>query len=167
MTALAYAFPAPMPGPAPVPTPATSPRVEVRSLILGTLQASPEHLFTFPAGLTGLPERKRWVLVQAGRAGFWWLQSLDEAGLAFLLADPFPAFPHYAVELGAGDLAALGAASPADVVALAVVTLPGRPGAPCVANLQGPIVLDLSTRRGRQVVIADSPFGTRCEMPAC
>lgn len=43
----------------------------------------------------------------------------------------------------------------------------GRPGAPCVANLQGPIALDLRTRRGRQVVVPDSPFGTRCEMDCC
>lgn len=159
MSALAYAVP--------VVAPAPTPRVEVRSLVLGRLQVQPEHLFTFPGGLTGLPEQKQWVLVQAGRPGFWWLQSVDEAGLAFLLADPFPSFPEYQVDLGAGDLSVLGAASPGDVVVLAIVTLPGRPGAPCVANLQGPIALDLRTRRGRQVVIPDSPFGTRCEMQCC
>lgn len=158
MTALAYAT---VPAPSPAPTPA----VEVRSLVLGTVRAHPDHLFTFPAGLAGLPQQRQWVLVQSGRPGFWWLQSVDEAGLAFLLADPFPAFPAYEVSLGAGDLSMLGAASPRDVVVLAIVTLPARPGAPCVANLQGPVALDLRTRRGKQVVIADSPFGTRCEMP--
>jgi flagellar assembly factor FliW len=141
------------------------PRVEVRSLILGVLRAHPDHLFTFPAGLAGLPEQKEWVLVQAGRHGYWWLQSRNEPGLAFLLADPFPAFPGYEVSLGAGDLAMLGSSAREDVVVLAIVTLPGRPGAPCVANLQGPVALDLRTRTGKQVVIADSPFGTRCEMP--
>lgn len=160
MSALAYAM-----DPAAVPAPAPAPGVEVRSLVLGTLRVQPEHRFTFPRGLTGLPAQREWALVQAGRPGFWWLQSVDEAGLAFLLADPFPAFPEYAVELGAGDLAVLGAPSPRDVVVLAIVTLPGRPGAPCVANLQGPVALDLRTRRGAQVVVADSPFGTRCEMP--
>lgn len=148
------------------PAPAPAPRVEVRSMILGVLKAHPEDLFTFPAGLAGLPDQKDWVLVQAGRPGYWWLQSRTEPGLAFLLADPFPAFPGYEVALGAGDLAVLESRGESDVVVLAIVTLPGRPGAPVVANLQGPVALDLRTRRGRQVVLSDSPFGTRCEMPA-
>jgi flagellar assembly factor FliW len=148
-----------------LPTTPAAPRIEVRSMILGVVQAHPEHLFTFPAGLAGLPDQTEWVLVQAGRPGFWWLQARHEPGLAFLMADPFPAFPGYEVNLGRGDLAALGSRDAAgDVVVLAIVTLPARPGAPYVANLQGPVALDLRTRRGRQVVIAESSFGTRCEM---
>lgn len=140
--------------------------LEVRSTTLGTLHADPADLVTFPSGLAGLPQAREWVLVRTEREGFYWLQSRQEAALTFLLADPFRAFPGYEVELGPGDLAALGSRGAQDVAVLAVVTLPGRPGAPLLANLQGPLALDLRTRRGRQVILSESPYGIRCEMAA-
>ena len=98
----------------------------VSSDLLGTLAVAAEAVFTFEAGLFGFPECRRFALVPAGRPGLYWLQSLEHTALAFLLADPFPHFPDYAVELGAADRAELGVHEAGEVAVLCVVTLPRR-----------------------------------------
>lgn len=141
-------------------------RIPVPSARLGTLLAEPSDLFTFPEGLVGLPAAREWVLVRGAREGFFWLQSRDEPALAFVLADPFRAFPEFEVELLEADLSLLRAREDSDVVVLSVVTLPARAGEPCTLNLQAPLALCVTTGRGRQVVRPESPHGTRCALKA-
>jgi flagellar assembly factor FliW len=86
------------------------------------------------------------------------LQSVDDAGLTFLLADPFVVVPGFEVDIPAADLATMGAASGQDaLLVLTVVQLEG--GRPASANLQSPIVIDRERRVARQVVLPDSRYG--------
>jgi flagellar assembly factor FliW len=133
----------------------------VTSDLLGPLAVAAEALFTFPEGLFGFPECRRFALVPTGRAGLFWLQSLEHTALAFLLVDPFPHFAGYAVELGAADRAELGVRDSKDVAVLCVVTLPHRRDEPPTANLQGPVALDLRSRLGRQLALGDTEWGVR------
>ena len=63
----------------------------------------------FAQGLFGFPECRDFALIAAPRPGYYWLQSREFPTLAFLLVDPFLHFDEYAVDLGEGDSAALGA----------------------------------------------------------
>lgn len=140
---------------------ATPHRMTVQSDLLGPLDAEPEELIFFPGGMFGFPECRIFVLVPASRDGLYWLQSADHGTLAFLLADPFVFFADYQVELSPADRAELQVAAPADVVILAIVTLPrSREDLP-TANLQGPIAINLTARRAKQLALADSGFGIR------
>lgn len=136
--------------------------VTVESDLLGTIAVPAAGVFSFPAGMFGFPECRRFALVGAGREGLFWLQSLDHATLAFLLVDPFAHFADYTVELGAGDRADLAVVDAADVAILSVVTLPQTRSAPPTANLQGPVALNFAARLGRQLALGDSAWGVRC-----
>jgi flagellar assembly factor FliW len=135
----------------------------VRSDLLGDFTIATSSAIEFPSGLLGFPECKRFALVRGGTDSAYWLQSLDHAALVFLLVDPFPHFADYSVEIAAPELLELGAASPADLAVLAIVTLP-PPGldARPTANLQGPVAVNLRERRGKQIIAGDSDFGVRC-----
>jgi len=138
----------------------------VASDVLGPIPVQPADELSFPQGLFGFPACTRWVLVASERPGFLWLQSMDASALALLLADPFELFPGYGVDLSEADLRELRAASPRDVLVLAIVTLPRGAAEPMTVNLQGPVAIDLRTRRGRQVVVQDPAAGARCPIPA-
>ena len=141
--------------------PAADRLVTVDSDLLGLLGVPAQAIFTFPSGIFGFPECRRFALVTAGRDGLFWLQSLEHATLAFLLADPFQFFPSYSVELGAGDRAELAVSEAADVAVLCVVTLPrSRDEAP-TANLQGPVALNFHSGLARQLALPESTWGTR------
>jgi flagellar assembly factor FliW len=142
-------------------SPAVRP-MTIQSDILGPLEVGPEDRIDFPQGLIGFPACHRFVLVRAERDGLFWLQSAEHGSLTFLLVDPFLFFPGYEVEVPPPDLAELGAGEEGDVAVLAIVTLPRGPGELPTANLQGPLVLNLRTRRAKQVALGEEgPFGVR------
>jgi flagellar assembly factor FliW len=140
------------------------PPMNVVSSLLGELGSQSDVVMHFPHGVFGFPQCRNWVIADAGRAGLYWLQSTEAEALTFLIADPFVFFPEYVVDLGAGPLDELQATSPTDVAVFAIITLPGPTDRCPTVNLQGPLVLNLRTRRGLQVVLQDSPFGVRHEL---
>lgn len=131
------------------------PVMHVASELLGPLTVATEEVFAFPDGLYGFPDCRRFVLVQSGRDGVYWLQSVEHATLSFLLVDPFRAVPDYEVELGAADREAIAVEDPADVALLSIVTLPRTRAERPTTNLQAPLALNLRARRGRQVVFPE------------
>ena len=53
---------------------------------------------TFPRGLLGFPDHTRFALIQTGEENyFFWLQSVDEPNLAFVVTDPSIFFKDYEV----------------------------------------------------------------------
>jgi flagellar assembly factor FliW len=135
-----------------------SPPLVVDSTLLGRLEVPAARVLTFPAGLPGFEALRRFVLVGTQGEGLHWLQSVEDAALSFLLADPFRFVEGYAVEVPPADLAALGPVAedaPPLVLAVAVIER-GMTGS---LNLQGPIVINPATRLARQVIFPDSPWG--------
>lgn len=131
------------------------------ALACAPLTATPTETLHFDRGLLGFPECRSFRVRAAERAGLYWLESLENETLHFLLVDPFRFFPGYAVELGAVDRNALDARDAADVAVFAIVTLP-RDGGSWTANLQGPVVINTRSGLGRQMVLGDARIGVRC-----
>lgn len=134
-------------------------RLRLRSQLLGDLIVDEDAILEFPDGLFGFASCTHWVLVAAGRPGWCWLHAVDHPALAFLLVDPFEAYPEFSVTLTPQDLAALGAQSATEVGVFAIVTLPRAAGEAMTANLQGPVAIVASSRRGRQLVLGDAHSG--------
>lgn len=134
---------------------------QVASDVLGALEVPADRVVRFPQGLLGFPDAREFVLVAAAREGTYWLQSVEHASLIFLVIDPFLHFPDYAVDLSRGDVASLDASAESDIAILAVVTLPGREGDACTANLQGPLALNLERGVARQIILRNADAGVR------
>ncbi|HYC33565.1 MAG TPA: flagellar assembly protein FliW [Gemmatimonadales bacterium] len=129
--------------------------VEIPSRLFGPIRVSPDAFITFPDGLPGFAGERRFILLPAAPEGLFWLQSVDEGRLAFLLVDPFLAFPGYSLDLP--DLPGDGVPP----LVLVVATLPRAESEECTANLQAPVLLDLGQRTGRQLILADGRHSPR------
>ena len=128
--------------------------VEIASRLFGPLTISTDQIITFSDGLPGFAGERRFVLLPAAPEGYFWLQSVEQGSLAFLLLDPFVTFPGYTVELS--DVDAEGGP-----MVLAIATLPRASGESWTANLQAPVVLDLERRQGRQCILPEAGYGPR------
>jgi len=122
-----------------------------------------DRVIHLPAGLAGFPESRRFVLLErSSEATLRWLQCLDPHGPTFLVVDPFLVDPDYSMEdvrKALGDLGIeVGPHEPLAVAA--VVAVPPEPEPP-TANLLAPIVVQVNTRRGAQVILHDSGYRTR------
>ncbi|HEY0777249.1 MAG TPA: flagellar assembly protein FliW [Gemmatirosa sp.] len=135
---------------------APAPDVSVASDLLGPVPAPPEACYTFPVGLYGFDTCRGFVLVPAGRPALYWLQSTEEPGLVFLVADPGHFFPLHDIDVPTADLDALAGSHAPDVefAAFVIVTL-GETRGTATANLQAPIVFHAPSRTACQVVLND------------
>ena len=140
---------------------ATRAPVIVPSDILGNLTVAEEEIVRFRSGLVGLPECRSFVLLRTERPDSFWLQSVEHSALAFLLVDPFVFFEGYSVEVGPAEMAEIGASEESEIVLLSIVTLPATRGGDPTANLQGPLAINLDSRRGKQMVVESEEFGVR------
>lgn len=128
--------------------------LSVPTRLFGQLEIHPDACITFPEGIPGFGGEQRFVLLPAASDGLYWLQSVDEPGLAFLLADPFPRVPGYEV-----DVPDQGADH--EVAVLAVVTLPADRSGPATMNLQAPLCINLTTRTGWQQIDPQAKWSLR------
>ena len=86
--------------------------MEVRTTRFGVIEISEDRVITFPKGLLGFPEHHRYCLLQPGDdACFFWLQSLDDPELAFVVTDPTLFMQDYSVPIRAEQLSSLGLSS--------------------------------------------------------
>ena len=134
--------------------------VQIQSELFGTLEVPEEACLTFEAGLLGFPDSQRFVLLPATPDGVLWLHGVDDPSLAFLAIDPYSHVPEYSLDLPDSDQARMGLGPTSETAVLTIVTLPTVDNR-ATCNLQGPLVIDFTTRRGWQVILADSEYGTR------
>jgi flagellar assembly factor FliW len=126
---------------------------------LGQLDIDEGSIISVPDGLLGFDGRTRFALIPADELGAYsWFHSIDDPALAFLVVVPSFFFDDYAPDLSAEDVNALQVEEAADVQVVCLVTITDDD---ITANLLGPVVINVSARLGRQVVLTDQGFGTR------
>jgi flagellar assembly factor FliW len=105
------------------------------------------------APMPGFPEHQRFALVQLDDAGVLCsLQSVEDPELRFLVVPPAAFFPDYAPVIDDATVSTLGIESAEDAMVLLVVN-PGDDAGSATANLLAPVVVNLVTRQGGQVVL--------------
>lgn len=125
----------------------------------GPVDVDEQRLLTFREGLLGFPDAQRFALIQTTTdAVFYWMQSLEDPALAFVVCDPRDFVNDYEVPIRTDDLAAIGAADLNDAQVLVIVN---KLDGVLTANLLGPLVVSLQSMRARQLVLADRRYTTR------
>jgi flagellar assembly factor FliW len=134
--------------------------VKVATKAYGLIEADERQKISFPLGLLGFEPLKEYVLLDAERQPFYWLQSLDVEQVAFILINPFLFRPDYELDIDDEDLRDIGLSGPKNALIFSVVTIPPD-GGPMTANLQGPLVINRDIRAGKQAVLTDPRWKTK------
>ncbi|MDR2093919.1 MAG: flagellar assembly protein FliW [Treponema sp.] len=134
--------------------------MKVATKAYGLIDVDERQKIIFPAGLFGFEPYKEYVLMDAERQPFYWLQSVDEERVAFILIDPFLFRPDYEVNISNEELLDIGLTGPEKALIFSIVTIPPENG-PITANLQGPLIINRDTRYGKQAVLSDVRWNTR------
>jgi flagellar assembly factor FliW len=125
----------------------------------GTIPVDARSVITFPEGVLGFPDARRYILLETSENGvFFWLQSLDNPTLAFVVIDPELLVKDYrkSFTLSDRDREFFAPAVLSDLSSMAIVTFSGGPDEEVTANLQGPLLVREKDRHGRQVVIPEA-----------
>jgi flagellar assembly factor FliW len=133
--------------------------MEVHTSRFGVIDIAEDRVIVFPKGLLGFPTKTRYCLLQPGDdAMFFWLQSLDDQDLAFVITDPALFYQDYAVPMRQEQLDAMGLTRLDDAQVFVIVN---KVDDQLTGNLQGPLLINTLSREGEQLVLADKRWTTR------
>lgn len=129
---------------------------------LGEIHYREDEVITFPEGLLGFPEKKRYVFVDhQEESPLKWLQCLDDPSLSFVVINPLLFKGDYQIQVDRKDLALLGNSDPGRITIWTLVSFsPDAPEA-STANLLGPLAINCETRLGMQLVLDPTKYDLR------
>jgi len=122
----------------------------MQTLRIGRIEFSEREIVTFVNGLYGFPELTRFVLLPS-ESKFRWLQSVDDASIAFQVVDPSIVVENFAVNLDPGD----------DMILVICTIGLGQK----TANLRAPLFIDVKNKTGKQVILTTTNYTTRHTIP--
>ncbi len=136
--------------------------MNVETTRFGVVNVAEDQIINFPAGLLGVPSFKKYALLQPHDAAvFFWLQSVEDPELAFVVTDPSLWVKDYVVTIRREQMEELGLPRLEDGHVFVIVN---KYDQTLTANAQGPLVINVHNRSGMQLVLADKRWTTRHEI---
>jgi flagellar assembly factor FliW len=138
---------------------ATATRVDTA---FGTFQVADRDVITFPAGMPGFEQCRRFVLLSSSElAPFQCLQSVEGPAASFLVVDPRRALPDYRCSLSEVDRLRLGGRDEDALLWASIVTVQADQ---TLVNLRAPVVINPTLMVGYQLMPSNSLYPLRFEL---
>ena len=138
--------------------------MKVNTTRFGELQVNKEDEINFPEGLLGFESLKRFFVVDPGDSTLiLWLQSMDDAKVAFPIIEPKIFKPDYVAKLMPADMTSVSLETLNDAKIYSILTIPATV-TEMSANLKAPIVINNAKKIAKQIVLQDSKLSVKHEM---
>ena len=133
--------------------------MQLQTRNFGEITVNECDVFVFPSGLPVVVEMKKFTLLgkQDTGAVFFWLQSIDEPNLSFVVTDPYAIHPEYFVDVDDSETQELQISDAEDLLTLAIVTVPENVKNTTV-NLKAPVLINLHNNKGKQIIMKNETF---------
>ena len=130
----------------------------------GEVEYDPSKLLHFPAGLIGFPNLRDFIVMPNKKQGpLFWIQSVDDPDIAFVLTDPTNFFVEYKVIPEESEKNHLQIENDKECYVLSVVTVPRDKK--ITLNLAAPILFSPKNNRAIQVILENTEFQTKTPLP--
>lgn len=129
--------------------------MKINTSRFGEIEATESAMLLMKGAILGFERHSRYVLLTHDPdTPLWWLQSVDDPDLAFVVVDPWVVKPDYDPAIDEEDLAFLHIQDRKDMILLAIVTVRSNPFR-LTANLRAPILVHATGRTANQVILND------------
>jgi len=136
--------------------------MQVRTTRFGAIEIAEDRVINFARGLLGFPEHRRFCLLEpAEDSCFFWLQSLEDPTLAFVVTDPSFFVADYTVPIRGEQMGEMGLDRLEDAQVFVIVN---KVDQTLTGNLQGPLVINTIKRNAEQFVLAEKRWTTRHQL---
>lgn len=130
----------------------------------GEIEYEEQDLITFPDGVFGFPDLKRYLLLSLteGDDSILLMLSVDKPEIVFAIVNPLLFCQDYAPSLGAAELSFLDAKEDEELSYYAICTIRSNEDyLKNTVNLKCPLVIDPITRKGMQVILSNPAYHYR------
>jgi flagellar assembly factor FliW len=148
------------------PAPTSKERVmpKFQTVRFGELVYREEDVVHLPAGLVGMPDLRRWLILDMGEEmPMKWCQSLDRGDFGFPVSQPAFFTEAYDIPLPPETCGVLKGRQ-GDWLAVMIITTVHQGGTLITGNLLAPLVVNVDTRVGLQMVLSDPDLSIQQEI---
>ena len=133
--------------------------MKANTRIFGEIEIADEKIITLEKGMMGFPNLNRFALIydeekKQKDTSIMWLQSMDDADIAFPVMIPNAVKEDYAPNVSKEIVAPLGELNEQNTYILVTVTVPKNIQDFSV-NLKAPIVINMDNHKGVQLIVED------------
>jgi flagellar assembly factor FliW len=135
--------------------------LKIKTTRFGTIDIATDKIINMPSGMLGFPDQKRFVILQhKENSPFFWYQSVENPGLAFVITNPFLFEPEYKIDLehALKEVSWNGDGYNIHLELYVVVNIPKGSPEKMTGNMIGPILINNNVGQAVQVVITDSAY---------
>ena len=130
----------------------------------GEIEYDPENILLFPDGLIGFENLCKFVVMPNEKDGpLFWIQSVEDPMVAFILTDPTSFFFDYKVVPDGRERQKLGIDEGGECLIVSVVTVSSE--RQITFNLAAPILFAPATNRALQVILEGTQFSSQTPLP--
>ncbi|MGC8738571.1 MAG: flagellar assembly protein FliW [Candidatus Hydrogenedens sp.] len=127
--------------------------MKLQTTRFGEIEIDENQILLFVKPILGFQNCQKFMLLPGPKdSPLWWLQSIEDGALAFLLLEPLQVLPDYQVSFTPQDLHELQADSPQEISIYTLLVVPEDP-TKIRTNLRAPIVINTKTRLAKQMVL--------------
>ena len=125
--------------------------MELKTRLFGDIEIEETGIITFEEGIPGFDDVKKYVLLGDPEVSIEWLQGIEE-DVTIPIIDPFEIKLDYEFEIPENIEQLLDIKNPDDVIVRTVLVIPENIKE-IRTNLQGPIVINKSAKKGKQLIL--------------
>jgi flagellar assembly factor FliW len=135
--------------------------MRVSTANFGELDIETEDIFTFPQGIPGFEDLRRFVIIQPDpQMPFSYLQSVEQGELSIIMTNPFLFYPDYELQLSDQTQEELGIEQEKDVLVWSTVSIKDQIK-DATTNLLAPIIVNVKKKCGKQVILHGTDYITK------
>lgn len=136
--------------------------MKINTSRFGRLKIERSKLIFFKSGIPGFENLNKFVLLPQGDSGvYFWLQSVENPDVAFLVVNPFIFFPDYDIEIPEADVCELELNNLDQILVFVIITIPPEDIRRATVNLLAPVIINTQNKKGKQVVLEGTRYTTR------
>ena len=131
----------------------------------GEISIDENLIFDFVEPIIGYDNLRKYVLVEhSENSAFKWLQSVEDASLAFPVTSPAFFDIDYQFEIPTEKSDKIDLHSVESLISLNIVTIPSQNPKKSTINLLAPIIINAANRQGMQIILSNSNYPVRCPL---
>ena len=134
--------------------------MKLATRIFGEVEIDESKIISFPNGIIGFPDLKKFVLMydeEKGTDTIKWLQSIDEPTFAMPVMDPLVVCPDYKPEVDSNTVDLIGELDNNDLLILVTVTVP-HDLKQMTVNLMGPFIINVKECKAVQTIVDNDEY---------
>ena len=135
--------------------------MQLETLRFGMIEIDENRLITFHDGIPGLEKYRSYALLQFSESyPIIWLQSSDDGSICLPVLDTYAVLSEYVFDIDDDDVKTLKLNRPDELHVVSVLVIPDDIQQ-MTANLAAPILINTTTRVGKQIVLTGSDYNVR------